>query len=260
MPIGNGARIEVDFMNRRRLGLVLGINQTLSWGMTFYLPAVIAVPAARDLGTSTFSLLGAFSVSLLISGFCAPRVGRWIDRHGGKGSITASILVLALGQAIIAVSPNLVIWYVGWAVLGIGMAMGLYDAAFATVGTLLGRESGPTITGITLFAGFASTVFWSLGSSVIGYTGWRGLMLLYIGIMLCVNLPMVLALVPRLDRNRKEANQVAAERIPVRRLAMICLAGFFTVRWFITSAIAVHILALLHGIGLNGAGPSWSRL
>jgi hypothetical protein len=34
---------------------------------------------------------------------------------------------------------------------------------------------------------------------------------------------------------------------------MTCLAGFFTLRWFITSAIAVHILALLHGIGLSVA-------
>jgi predicted MFS family arabinose efflux permease len=240
-------------MNRHRLGLVLGINQTLSWGMTFYLPAVIAVPVARDLGVSTFALLGAFSVSLLISGFCAPRVGRWIDRHGGKGSIVASILTLALGQGIIALSPGIEVWYLGWAVLGVGMAMGLYDAAFATVGTLLGREAGPTITGITLCAGFASTVFWSLGSAVIGFTGWRGLLLLYIGIMLCVNLPMVLALVPRPDRNRETTKGAITDRIPVSRVMTICLAGFFTLRWFITSAIAVHILALLHGIGLNAA-------
>jgi hypothetical protein len=240
-------------VNRHRLGLVLGINQTLSWGMTFYLPAVISIPAARDLGRSTFALLGAFSVALLISGFCAPRVGRWIDRHGGKGSIAASILVLALGQAIIALSPHIAVWYLGWAVLGIGMAMGLYDAAFATVGTLLGREAGPTITGVTLLAGFASSVFWSFGSAVIGVTGWRGLLLIYVGIMLCVNLPMVLAFVPHLDKNLKEATRAATERTPVSRLAMICLAGFFTVRWFITSAIAVHILALLRGIGLDAA-------
>jgi hypothetical protein len=240
-------------MNRHTLGIVLGINQTLSWGMTFYLPAVIAVPVARDLGQSTFSLLGAFSISLLISGVCAPRVGRWIDRHGGKGCIAASILVLAAGQGILALSPNLEVWYLGWAVLGVGMAMGLYDAAFATVGTLLGREAGPTITGVTLFAGFASTVFWSLGSAVIGFTGWRGLMLLYVGIMLCVNLPMVLALVPRLDRNLKQSVLGGTHRTPVSRLMTICLAGFFTLRWFITSAIAVHILALLQGIGLNAA-------
>src|SRR6185312_1949439 len=185
---------------------------------------------------------GAFTAALLISGVCAPKVGKWIDRNGGKGSIAASIVVLAVGQAILAVCPNLAVWYLGWAVLGVGMAMGLYDAAFATVRTLLGRDAGPTITGVTLFAGFASTVFWSLGSAVIGYTGWRGLMLLYIGIMLCVNLPMVLALVPRLDQNLKAANQASSERTPVSRLMTICLAGFFTMRWFITSAIAVHIL------------------
>src|SRR5450631_1456 len=135
-------------MNRNRLGLVLGINQTLSWGMTFYLPAVIIVPAAHDLRQSTFALLGAFTMSLLIAGTCAPRVGRWIDHHGGKGSIAGSIVVLAAGQAILAVSPGIEVWYLGWAILGIGMAMGLYDAAFATIGTLLGREAGPTITGI----------------------------------------------------------------------------------------------------------------
>jgi hypothetical protein len=219
--------------------------------MTFYLPAVIAVPAARDLGLSTFALLGAFSLALLISGACAPRVGRWIDRHGGKGSIVASILVLAIGQAIIASSPNLPVWYFGWAVLGVGMAMGLYDAAFATVGTLLGRDSGPTITGITLCAGFASTVFWSLGSAVIGHTGWRGLLLLYIGIMLCLNLPMVLAFIPKLDHDLKPVAHAEPARTPVRRLVVVCLAGFFTLRWFITSAIAVHILALLQGIGLD---------
>jgi MFS family permease len=184
-------------MNRHRLGLVLGINQTLSWGMTFYLPAVVVVPASGDLRQSTFALLGAFTMSLLIAGTCAPKVGRWIDRHGGKGCIAGSIVVLAAGQAILALSPNIAVWYLGWGVLGIGMAMGLYDAAFAAIGTLLGREAGPTITGITLLAGFASTVFWSLGAAVIGFTGWRGLMLAYVGIMLCLNLPMVLALVPR---------------------------------------------------------------
>jgi len=240
-------------INRKTLGLALGLNQTMSWGMTFYLPAVVARPAAHDLGQSSFAILGAYSLSLLISGLCAPRVGKWIDRHGGRGSVAMSILVLSAGLAILALAPSLPIWYLGWSVIGIGMAMGLYDAAFATAGTLLGAEAPPTITGITLVAGFASTVFWSLGAALIGTTGWRGLLLVYIGIMLCVNLPMVLALVPWLDHNLHEARQRPAVRAPVSRLAAICLASFFTVRWFITSAIAVHILTLLHGIGLSEA-------
>ena len=238
-------------INRRVLGLVLGINQTLSWGMTFYLPAIVAGPAAASLGESPVAIIGAFSWSLLISAFCAPRVGRWIDAHGGRGALLISILVLAAGQVLLAIAPNLAVWYIGWTVIGVGMAMGLYDAAFATAGTLLGTEAGPTITGITLLAGFASTVFWSLGAALIGWLGWRGLLFVYVGIMLLVNLPMVRLLVPPVGaRVRTEPPKTAGGGRP-GKLAAVCLATFFTLRWLITSAIAVHILPLLQGIGLT---------
>src|ERR1700754_588825 len=133
-----------------RLGAVLGVNQTLSWGMTFYLPAIVAAPVANTFGASGFAVLGAFSWSLLVAGACAPHVGKWIDQHGGRGALLASIVVMAAGQAMLAVSNGLVVWYLGWTVIGIGMSMGLYDAAFATVGGLLGKQAGPSITGITL--------------------------------------------------------------------------------------------------------------
>ena len=166
--------------------------------MTFYLPAVIADPAARSIGASHFAVLGAFTLALLVTGVCAPRVGRWIDRHGGRGLLALSIVVIAVGQMVLASAPNLLVWYVAWAIIGIGMAMGLYDAAFSTTGVLLGKDAGPAITGITLFAGFASTVFWPLGAALVGVLGWRGLLLLYATIQVVVNLPMVLLLVPPL--------------------------------------------------------------
>jgi hypothetical protein len=239
-------------INRRLLGLVLGINQTLSWGMTFYLPAIVAGPVTAGLDAPPWAVLGAFSWALLVTGGCAPRVGKWIDRHGGRDSLIASIVVMAAGQAVLAFAPNLAVWYAGWTVIGVGMAMGLYDAAFATTGGLLGKEAGPTITGITLVAGFASSVFWSLGAALIGALGWRGLLLSYAGLMLAVNLPMVALLVPPAPPGPRDAAQIdQAARPPIDRLAVACLAGFFTVRWFITSAIAVNILKLLQGIGLT---------
>ena len=239
-------------VDRRRLGLVLGINQTLSWGMTFYLPAVIGAPASESLGASSFATLGAFSWALLVTGFCAPRVGRWIDRHGGRGAIAGSNVVMAAGQVMLAFATGLPVWYLAWTVIGIGMALGLYDAAFATTGTLLGREAGPVITGITLLAGFASTVFWSLGAALLPQLGWRGLLLLYAGLMLLVNLPMTWALVPGgTGPGRAGAAAAGGGRRRIDRRAVVCLAGFFTLRWFITSAIAVHVLDLLQGIGLG---------
>ncbi|WP_428486587.1 MFS transporter [Rhodopila sp.] len=239
---------------RFRLGAVLGINQTLSWGMTFYLPAIVTGAAAETLHQATFRILGAFSWALLVTGLCAPRVGRWIDQHGGRGALLASILVIALGQVLLACAASLTQWYLGWTVIGAGMAIGLYDAAFATIGGLLGQAAGPTITGVTLVAGFASTVFWTLGAALIGAFGWRGLLLSYAGLMLAINLPMVWLLVPPAPPRRRTAPRVtAADGTRPDRRAVSYLAAFFTMRWFITSAIAVHILPLLAGIGLTSA-------
>ena len=240
--------------NRFRLGAVLGINQTLSWGMTFYLPAIVAGPAAEALHQAPFRILAAFSWSLLVAGFCAPRVGRWIDLHGGRGALLASILVIAGGQALLAVSPNLAVWLLGWSVIGVGMAMGLYDAAFATVGGLLEQEAAPVITGITLVAGFASSVFWTVGSFLIGPFGWRGLLLGYAGLMLLVNLPMVWVLVPPApSRSRQPGVADTGPRPAGHVRTMLLLAGFFSARWFITSVIAVNVLHLLQGVDLTAA-------
>ena len=239
-------------VSRFRLGAVLGLNQTLSWGMTFYLPAIVAGPVADSFGESAFAVLGAFSWSFLVTGMCAPRVGSWIDQHGGRGALLGSIVVMAAGQVLLAASHGLALWYIGWTVIGAGMAMGLYDAAFATVAGLLGKEAGPSITGVTLVAGFASTVFWTVGAALIGDAGWRGLLLFYAGLMLLVNLPMVWLLVPAAPPRPRQA-AVAAEmaKSHARRWTAVLLAGFFALRWFITSAIAVHVLPLLQGIGLT---------
>lgn len=238
-------------VGRRALTVVVGINQTLTWGMTFYLPAVLAGPAAATLGLSRAAALGAFSCALLISGFCAPRVGKHIDRHGGRGILLAGCAVSAVGLALLAGAQGIVWWYAAWLVLGIGMSLGLYDVAFATVGCLLGREATPVITGITLMAGFASTIFWPISAALEASIGWRGTLLCYAAVQLLVNLPMVVAFVPG-GGPRDTGPAAAAGPAPAgRRAALLCLGAYFTLRWFVTSAIGVFILPLLQSLGAS---------
>lgn len=233
----------------RRLTLVVGINQTLTWGMTFYLPAVIAGPAGTTLGMSRAAILGAFSCALLISGFCAPRVGKHIDRHGGRGILVASCAISALGMLLLATAQGPATWYAAWLVLGVGMSLGLYDVAFATVGCLLGRNATPVITGITLLAGFASTIFWPIGAKLVPALGWQTTLLCYAAVQLLLNMPMVIAFVPAGLPRETAPTTTPHPPQPVRRLAYACLATFFTLRWFITSSIAVFILPLLQSLG-----------
>jgi hypothetical protein len=235
----------------RRLALAVGANQTLTWGMTFYLPAVIAGPAGDALGMSRAAVLGAFSTALLISGFCAPHVGRYIDRHGGRGILLASCAITAAGLLGLGAAEGPVSWYAAWLVVGVGMSLGLYDVAFSTVGCLLGREAAPVITGITLLAGFASTIFWPIGAKLVQAMGWRETLFIYAAAQVAVNLPLVLAFVPGGRPQQAAAKATAGDGGRVRIAAYAFLASFFTMRWFVSSAVAVFILPLLRGFGLS---------
>ena len=223
-------------VSTRRLTVALGANQLLSWGTTFYLPAVVSGAAARDLHTTSASILGGFSWALLVTGICAPRVGRWIGQRGGRRVLASSTVIFAVGMLVLASAHGTVVWFGGWTILGAGMSLGLYDAAFATAGTLLGRSVAPVITGITLLGGLASTVGWPVGAALTGALGWRGMLLVYAAMHVGIDLPLVLWAVPSGAPVVPAAPELHADRSAVRgRLfAIFCLAGFFTLRWFLS--------------------------
>ena len=160
--------------SRRTVVLALGTAQTLAWASTYYLPAVLADPVSADLGLSREWFFGIFSVALLLSALLGPAAGRAIDRRGGRDVLALSNLVFAAGLLLLAASTGIADLSVAWLVLGIGMALGLYDAAFATLAGLYRGEARGAITGITLLAGFASTVGWPATALLTDELGWRG--------------------------------------------------------------------------------------
>ena len=151
-------------MKRSIVVAALGTTQMLAWGSSYYLPAILADPIAQGLGLSRTTVFGLFSGALLLSAVLGPSVGGAIDNHGGRGVLTLSNLVLAAGLVLLGTAQGFATLAIAWAVLGVGMAMGLYDPAFATLTGLYGRSARGPITGTTLIAGFASTVGWPLSA------------------------------------------------------------------------------------------------
>jgi MFS family permease len=90
----------------RRTGVVIGLGtaQTLAWASTYYLPAILAVPMARDLRVPPSWVFGAFSVGLVISALLGPASGRAIDAHGGRPVLVFSSLIFAAGLALLGLS------------------------------------------------------------------------------------------------------------------------------------------------------------
>lgn len=236
----------------RRLSLVLGVTQLLAWATTYYTPAVITSAASASLRVSPTALLGGFSWALLITGFASPRVGRRIEQAGGRGVLAFGNAVMAAGMGLMAAWPTLPGWYAAWTVCGVGMALGLYDASFATIGRLLGSAARPAIVGVTLFGGFASSVGWPMGVALVRTLGWRGTLVTYALILLAVNLPLLLVFVPAAEPRSANAEHAATAGAGPRRstAAFLLLAVFFSLRAAISSVVSVHALVLFRGLGL----------
>ena len=233
--------------------LALGSAQTLAWGSSYYLPAVLATPIARDLGVAPATVFAAFSAALLVSAALGPHAGRAIDRWGGRFVRAGTNLVFAAGLGALALAHGPWGLFLAWAVLGIGMGSGLYEAAFAALVRLYGTGSRGAITGITLIAGFASTVGWPLSALLESHFGWRGACLGWAALHLVIGIPLNLSLpragppplAPAAGGEAAPASRQATQR------AAVLLAVAFAATWFISTAMAAHLPRLLQASGVT---------
>jgi len=228
----------------------VGTAQTLAWGSTYYLPAILANDIALDLGVSTAAVFAAFSAALLLSAVLAPASGRLIDRFGGRLVLASSNVVFAAGLALLGSSGGRASLVASWLVIGIGMSAGLYESAFASFARIYGIHARRPITGITLIAGFASTICWPLSAWMDASIGWRATCMVWAAAHLLIALPLNL-LLPQ--TSHREAESASKEALPLagrKRLTfMVALSFVFTSTWFCSTAMAAHLPRVLQEAG-----------
>jgi predicted MFS family arabinose efflux permease len=234
----------------------LGTAQTLAWASTYYLPAMLAVPMARELGVSTPTVFAAFSVALGISALIGPWAGRAIDLHGGRPVLMGTSVLFALGLAALGAAQGIWSLFAAWVLIGVAMGSGLYEAAFSALVRLYGHRSRSAITGITLIAGFASTVGWPLSTLLEAELGWRGACFVWAGLHLLLGLPLNAALpgavtaVPHAAATTMETDTVPQSATRAR-VTTALLAFVFAATWFISTAMAAHLPGLLQATGAS---------
>lgn len=245
----------------RRTVACLGLAQTLAFASSYYLAAMLATAMARDLGLSLATVFGAFSWALLVSAALGPLAGRVIDQWGGRRVLMLTSVVFAVALALMASAQGPVLFFLAWTLIGAAMAAGLYEAAFATLVHIYGHGSRAPITGITLLAGFASTVGWPLSAWMELAWGWRGACLGWAGLHLLMGLPLN-SLLPRQPvvlpaPAGNTASEVSLAAKPMATMAATqarrsaaLLAFIFAVTWFISTAMAAHLPRLLQAQGV----------
>jgi len=237
-------------MSQRQLPIILalGTTQTLAWASSYYLPAILADPMGRDLGVSSNWIFAAFSASLVISAVLGPRIGRQIDLVGGRSVLSISNLTFAAGLTLLGFTYSIPLLVAAWLLLGIGMGAGLYDAAFGALGRIYGEAARRSITGITLIAGFASTVGWPLTAWGLESIGWRNTCFAWAAAHLLIGLPINWFMLPPVAGAKAAVVNAVKPHIPIDR-TMVLLAFAFAAAWSVTGAMAAHFPRILEAAG-----------
>lgn len=242
-------------MRDRLLIPVLGLGQIVAFASSYYLLGVLADPMAEGMGVAPATLFTALSVAFLISAVLTPTAGRMIERIGGRRVQAFAHVAFAVSLLVMASAPVGAVLWAGIALLGVGMAAGLYGTAFAIVVERRGGEARRGITAVSLIGALGGGLGWPISRTMVEAADWRVACAAWAVAHLALCLPLTLMVLPR-----REAG--AAAHPPQGRVTwdrrMVQISGVFAGAWMVATAMGAHLPRLLGQLGMDAATAAWA--
>ena len=237
-------------------GLIAGlaISQTVGFGVLYYAFAVLLTPIAVDLHTTAAAVTGAMTLSIVAAAAAGVPCGLLLDRHGGRALMTGGS---ALGvAAVLAWSQVHQLWqlYAVFVLIGLASAASLYEAAFpVVVAATPPVRRDRALLGVTIVAGFASSIFFPLTGLLLDRLGWRHTLVVLAGLLAVVTIPVHAGRVPsRSTATRPDHPPAggATVRQAVRQPTFWLLAAAFVAQAAAVSVVGVLLVTALRELGL----------
>jgi MFS family permease len=237
---------------RREVVAALAITTTVSYGVLYYAFSAVLDPMRTDLRISTTTATGALTLASLTSAVLSVPVGRRLDARGGHGLMTGgSVLAAASVLAWSQVDTPLQLYAV-FVAIGVASAMVLYPPALAVIVADTSPERRTTaLLGVTLVAGFASSIFIPLTGQLIHALGWRHALQILAGVVAVATVPL-----HSIALRRTHTTPTATPRkLPgppqrvLRDTRFWLLAGAFVLHGAALAVIGVHLVTYLTRLG-----------
>lgn len=247
---------------RARTIAVLATTQVLGWGTTYHLPVVFARPIADDLDIGYDAVFLGVTAFLLAAGIAGTRAGRAIDHLGAPRLMAAGSLLLAAGLVAVGLSGGLVSYLAGWAVLGLGCALALYNSAFVAIAQIMGPQARRTIGLMTLITVAAVLLTHPANEAMQLAFGWRTACLIYAALHVCVGLPLHLFALPaRRDRDPVSTDPAPERFAPLPEATHGAAKVLFVLAYAFAGLIGwglpLHMVTLFRDGGVDPVAAVW---
>ena len=234
----------------------LAVGQVLVWAALYYAFSSFVLPMRDDLRWSETTLMGAFSVGLAMWGAASYAVGAAIDRGHERAVLVGGPLLAAVGLLGWAAVREPWLFHGVWVVLGVAMAMTLYDPAFVVLTKHYPQRYRQGITALTLVGGFASTLSFPAVAWAMPWLGWRGTLVAMALTLLLVVVPLhawalrgTRPTVSSLAPSELGSDSTLHEALRQRTFWLLALA--FTLYAFASAALWAHVMPALAAKGLS---------
>ncbi|MFM9941304.1 MAG: MFS transporter [Hyphomicrobiaceae bacterium] len=243
----------------------LGITQITAWGTSFYCLGVLGNPIAKEMGWTRAQVFLGFTIAVLVMGLISTTVGRAIDRYGARGLMSIGTVVVSAALAALAFVQDHASYLAVWALLGVGMRLCLYDAAFAALVQVAPSRGRTAISYLTLYGAFASSIFWVIGHYLAEQVGWRQTLLIFALVNLVICLPLHWFGLARRESASTAAMAPTAQAVAegpalegaARRIGIGLFALIMSLNGFVFGIITVQLVQLIEAAGLFTAAAVW---
>nr|WP_241492921.1 MFS transporter [Pantoea stewartii] len=226
------------------------------------MPGVFGTAIMSETGRSPVVTFSGLTIAMLVMGLVSPLTGPLIARTGGRTVMMVGTFVIVLGCFLMAFTHSTTSWVAVWLLMGAGMRLALYDAAFALLVEIAGAEARRAITLVTLLGGLASVAFWPAGAALLHFTDWRHAIIVY-GCAGIVSLLFLTTVPAGYRRQPPVAGQPALQAIGPAEDRKAFISGLWYATLialisFVSTGVSAHFPQILAAYGMPAvAGMLW---
>jgi MFS family permease len=244
-----------EYKNLRLLFAIagLGITQIIGWGTIFYPPAVIAEEMGRDIGLDRESVFFGITVAMLVGAVTSSKIGTLIDRHGARIPLVVGCLVTALALFLLSISTHPPVFWISWGILGIASPLVLSTGCYAAMVQIAGKHARKAVSALTLFSGFASTIFYPATHFLDEFQGWRMAYVVFAVLHIVLCLPIYLLVLSSFHKKGAISKDAVPAAITGTRaiFAFWLFAALVMTNTLVSAGLTLHLISIFGMLGLS---------